>query len=41
MLRESGRLQVSRSAFAVETAKILSNSFRAINLLRTEPFDDP
>jgi len=40
-LRQSGRLQASRFAFAEEAAKISSNSFRAVNLLRTDPFDDP
>jgi hypothetical protein len=40
-LRKSGRLRASRFAFAVEAAKISSNSFRAVNLLRTEAFDDP
>ena len=34
-LRESGRLQASRFAFAVKAAKISSNSFRAVNFLRT------
>jgi hypothetical protein len=40
-LRKGGRLQASRFAFAAEAAKISSNSFRAVNLLRTETFDDP
>jgi hypothetical protein len=40
-LRKSGRLQASRFAFAAAAAKISSNSFRAVNLLRTVPFDDP
>jgi hypothetical protein len=40
-LRKSGRLQASRFAFAVKAAKISSNSFRAVNLLRTQLFDDP
>jgi hypothetical protein len=40
-LRKSGRLQASRFAFAVAAAKISSNSFRVVNLLHTDPFDDP